>query len=156
MIKVLSVIVASIVWVLGVFGQKDSVNVTVDVAELSSPSPDLISSPTPIASPVMKATPYATPTPVANNSSSSDWQYPNSTFAGSGKWQSSDSPSQITNWYKDKIKMLGFNSTSFVQTNTNDNVLNKLAAAKNSSKVAVEISKSPSQTLTSVSVVLDN
>ena len=59
------------------------------------------------------------------------------------------------NWYKDKIKALGMNATSFVQTNTNDNVLNKLVAANNSQKVTVEISRSNSSSPTSVSIVLD-
>lgn len=98
----------------------------------------------------------ATPTPSANPQPAGDWGYPNSTQLAAGKWQSSADPQVITNWYKSKIETLGTSAKSFVQTNTNGNVLNKLVAANGSSKVSVEISKSSSDSQTSILVVLDN
>lgn len=55
--------------------------------------------------------------------------------------ESLDSPTAITDWYKDKIKSLGMSATSFVQTSTNDNVLNKLVGSSGNQQVRVEISK---------------
>lgn len=120
----------------------------------TSPSPAPSSSPTPFSSP--KNSPLPTPTPASTTSSpkSADWQYPGSTGNGN-HWQSSDSPQVITDWYKNKIKTLNLNATSFVQTNTNNNVLNKLVAANGSTKVAIEITKDASSSQTSISVNLD-
>ena len=44
-------------------------------------------------------------------------------------------------WYKEKIKALGMNTTSFVQTKTNGDVLNKLVGSRGQQKVEVEIIK---------------
>lgn len=66
--------------------------------------------------------------------------------------ESGDLPDSITNWYKDKIKSLGMNTTSFVQTSTNSNVLNKLVGARESKQIKVEISKSASETLVKILV----
>jgi hypothetical protein len=55
--------------------------------------------------------------------------------------ESTDSADTVTDWYKNRINAEGMNVTSFVTTNTNDNVLNKLVGASNTKKVSVEITK---------------
>lgn len=83
------------------------------------------------------------------------FQYPNSrqteTRENALTFESTDSPQFITDWYKEKIKAEGLNTTSFIQTNTNGNVLNKLAGANGSREIQVEITKksdSPKVTIT--------
>lgn len=86
----------------------------------------------------------------------SDLQYPNSRQAGSNDasliFESSDDPDLITNWYKEKIRNLGMNSKSFVQTKTNGNVLNKLVGARGDKEVRVEIVKKNDESVTKITV----
>ncbi len=116
-------------------------------------------SPQPSVSPVPTVTPKTPPLPKEDKliipSPLQIWAYPGSTSVGDSKWQSNDPPQVITNWYKDKIKSQGMNATSFVQTNTNDNILNKLVGANGSMKVSVEITRASGISQTSISVVLD-
>ena len=64
--------------------------------------------------------------------------------------ESLDQPQIITDWYKEKIKAMGMKATTFVQTTTNGNVLNKLAGANNSFGIVVEIKKGKDDTKTSI------
>lgn len=99
------------------------------------------STPTPVQS-----GPTSTPTPPAKQglaptetqSSSTnlgDFLYPNAAIGSqsdsSMTLTSTDDPQTITDWYKNKIKERGMSTRSFVQTKTNDNIHNVLAAAKN-------------------------
>jgi len=99
--------------------------------------------------------PTSTPVPSSQRDISS-FVYPGSiTLNQSEKeitLQSFDDPSNITNWYKEKITSLGMNAKSFVQTNTNGNVLNKLTGANLMFKVSVTISKKNSQSSTEITV----
>lgn len=94
--------------------------------------------------------------PVTDNS----YVYPNSfNYSKRGNvisFQTNDSAQVVTDWYKDKIISLGFSAQSFVQTNSNDNVLNKLVAANGKKEIRVEISKSLSDQVVKVSVFLQN
>jgi len=54
--------------------------------------------------------------------------------------ETSDSPSSVTNWYEERIKTRGMNTTSFVKTSTNGSILNKLGAAGVEGEILVEIS----------------
>lgn len=103
--------------------------------------------------------PTTTPTPTApsqNTTNNSNWVYPGATInnqgSGSLSLSSTDNPTTITNWYKDKIKSSGGSTTSFVTTNTNDNVLNKLAGAGGSTNVQVEIKKDSGSASTTINV----
>lgn len=75
----------------------------------------------------------------------SDLKYPNSESTvsniDSAFYESTDDPDTITNWYKGKIRSFGMNTKSFVQTKTNGNVLNKLAAANGNREINIEITK---------------
>jgi len=129
----------------------------------------MIPTPTP-ASNAADATPTPTPsqaptsipltsTPVPSSQMNmSSFVYPGSTILNQSEkemtLQSFDDPSNITNWYKEKITSVGMNAKSFVTTNTNGNVLNKLAGAKSGFKISLEISKKDNQEKTEISVNL--
>lgn len=68
--------------------------------------------------------------------------------------KSNDHPQAITDWYKEKIKSLGMNINSFIQTNTNGNVLNKLLSANSGFKISVIISKKNNEVNTEIDVFL--
>lgn len=89
---------------------------------------------------------------------SDTWFYPGAQQIGvSGATiilQSYDDITQITNWYKDKIKASGMNAISFVTTKTNGDVLNKLSGAGAGQDVTVEITKSNSDQQIKISITI--
>lgn len=66
--------------------------------------------------------------------------------------ESTDSAEQITDWYKSYIQNNQMNTTSFVTTNTNANVLNKLAGAGNGKEITVEISRQANEAITKIRI----
>ncbi|MCL5019189.1 MAG: hypothetical protein M1426_01760 [Patescibacteria group bacterium] len=103
--------------------------------------------------------PTGTPSPSTRPLSqynSEDFYYPNSQkIAGDGlALISLDNPQVITNWYKNKINSLRFVTTSFIQTNTNGNVLNSLVGAKGEEEVRVEISKDSNKADVTIKILL--
>lgn len=150
--KVIAIVVASVIWVVGVFQ-----NVPQDGAPnaSSSPSPTQYPSPTPILTPKPPSSPPPVfsplPSPTSTNSAAG-WEYPQASFKGGNSWMSSDLPSKITDWYESKIETAGMNAKSFVQTNTNGNVLNKLVAADGKSTIEIEISRSGSDAQTTITI----
>lgn len=115
------------------------------VLPATAPTPTSTFAPTP-------SVPTHTPRPAADSS----WQYPGSVVVGTMKWESRDDAKKITEWYKSKLVARGANAKSFVQTETNGEVLNKLVAAGSNGKIAVEISKKMDNPVVTISVVLDN
>lgn len=128
----------------------------------SSISPSF--SPTPTVTPFTTLSPSPTVTPnlePANSASGNsniqgisgsgtiNLQYPNSSLIKDEQREltfiSFDDPQVVTNWYKDQIKKKGMNVTSFVQTQTNGEVLNKLIGSNGQQKVEVEITKENNQ-----------
>ena len=73
----------------------------------------------------------------------SSFQYPGALVKESSEsrvvLESNDSPGAVTEWYQRQIESRGMNTKSFVKTNSNGSILNKLAGAGNGS-IAVEIS----------------
>lgn len=123
------------------------------LSENASPTPTPSLTPSPTFPPMSPTQIIKTPSPKNSPSLSTnlaEFIYPNSKqisiSANKLSLESQDSPQTITNWYKDKIKSLGMSATSFVQTSTNDNVLNKLAGSSGNQQVRVEISKSATDT----------
>lgn len=86
----------------------------------------------------------------------SDLKYPNSESTGSSIdtffYESMDDPDTITNWYKEKIRSFGMNTKAFVQTKTNGNVLNKLAAANGNREINIEITKKADESKVKIKV----
>lgn len=137
----------------------------------------ILQTPSPTPTPTSTPKPTGNPTPTLSNNSqviikqevkdnskanqnfnSSDFKYPQSNqISSSGNnliLESNDSYDLITNWYKEKIRSLGFKSKSFVQTKTNGNILNKLVGASGSTEVMVEIKKSAEISIVSITVIL--
>ena len=158
-----------IIAVSGIFYTRITTNVDKKneiVINSPSPSPSAASSPSSTPSPTPEESDTSRnsvhitittpkPAPTSNTTQDIDLQYPGSNKTGSNTYQSSDDPGKITDWYKDKIKSLGANSKSFVQTNTNGNVLNKLVGAKSGLTISVEIKKRSGDNQTTITVTLD-
>ena len=121
---------------------------------------------TPIQTPIPTPTPISIPTSIPSTSTPipssqinmSSFVYPGSIILNQSgdemTLQSTDDPQAITNWYKEKITGMGMNAKSFVQTNTNGNVLNKLIGAKAGFKVKIQIEKNSSGNITAIKVSL--
>lgn len=108
--------------------------------------------------PTMMPSVEPTPTPLPPQVSSNNFIYPDSRIISQSgseiKIESKMTADKITQWYEDKIKAEGFNVTSFVKTSTNGNILNKLAAAKNGTKIQVNIEKDAGNPKVSINIIL--
>lgn len=84
--------------------------------------------------------------------------YPNSNGDASDlnhlELTSSDSPKEITDWYKKMLTDLGYSTTNFVATSQNNNINNKLEAV-GEKKITVEVSKNATATAATVKVNLE-
>ncbi|OGG03275.1 hypothetical protein A2W14_00345 [Candidatus Gottesmanbacteria bacterium RBG_16_37_8] len=119
-------------------------------------SPTNTPTPTAFPSPTIFL-PNDTPTPVVQNESNNNTLiYPNSTvISETGNLivlQNNDDPQTITDWYKQKIESLNLNAKSYVVTNANGNVLNKLVGASGNMEVRVEIIKKASESIVEIKV----
>lgn len=106
--------------------------------------------PTPTETPIPTLFPTFTPIPTqtSQNQTAPDLQnfvYPGSQKINGTIYEHSDNPQTITDWYKNKIRDFGMNAKSFVQTNTNGNVLNKLVGSNGQLTITVEIENKNSQ-----------
>lgn len=120
------------------------------------------SSPFPTDMPTLTPSPTPTPTtfiptpqPTNDNQLHVNFKYPNSIIisqnASETIYESTDDPKKITDWYKDKIKSMNMNVTSFVQTNTNGNILNKLVGSNGNEEVRIEITKQNNSQIVKIS-----
>jgi len=150
---ILPLIAIGIIAVLSVFLPKKSFTIKDAVTPTTTSSPS--KSPTPTESITPAQTIQTSPT-ASTSTSSSDFIYPRSKVISnsSGKitLESNDSPTSITDWYKTKIKEKGINATSFVTTNTNGKILNKLAGANSSINVEVEIQKKEGESTSHITI----
>lgn len=98
--------------------------------------------PTPSLNPLLS-------TPFSPSTDLNSFTYPSSKVINSDNnsliLESNDSASVITNWYKEQIQTEGMKTTSFVQTRTNGNVLNRLVGSNSYRKIDVEIRKKSDQ-----------
>jgi len=139
--------------------------IVITVQNITRPTPTSISMPSqapnnsstiipPTSTPTLSPTP--TNTPRNKSESVLDFRYPNSIIisqnAKESIFESTDHPKKITDWYKNKIKAMNMSVTSFVQTSTNDNVLNKLVGADGNREVRVEINKNNNSQAVNISV----
>lgn len=166
MISILTILVVSLAIIITIQSStKDSEEKT-DTAAIK-PSPTNYQDPTP----TFTTTPFDETHPTGTSKTStptnnpdqppetiSDIQYPDSSVINTNnnvmELESSDDPKMITDWYKNKIKSLNMNVTSFVQTNTNNNILNKLAAADGKKEIRIEILKQNSSQIVKISASL--
>lgn len=93
-----------------------------------------------IVSPTITSAPIPVP-----SGDISDFIYPNSQVVSqntnSVSLTSMDNPDTIANWYKGKIKSKNMNINTFVTTNVNDQVQDKLVGESATASVSVEIDK---------------
>lgn len=110
---------------------------------ISNPASSPTTQPSPMSIPPATSTPTNPPTNQSLNIT--DFKYPDTIIMNANgnnlELESNDDPKKITDWYKDKIKSKNLSVTTFVQTNTNGNVLNKLVGASSNTEVRVEITK---------------
>jgi len=114
---------------------------------------------TPTIKPTLKPTnETATPRPTnkPTESSNNNWYYPGasvvSSSGNSATLSTGTDPDAVTDWYKNKIKERGMNTTSFVTTKTNNNVLNKLAGSGNGQNISVEIKRDAGSSITQIAL----
>ena len=161
--KILFILIA-VFLLIAVFQRNYYKNKTVEKTKLGP-------TPTVAVSPVVKISPQPTlvpqdnlspvPTGVPSKTSvNNNYIYPNSFNINQNgneiTLESSDDPQVITDWYKGKIQSLNLSAKSFVQTNANDNVLNKLVASNGNREIRVEISKGPQDSTVNVKIFLQN
>ncbi len=96
---------------------------------------------TPSPTPTPSIVPTPTKAPVLDLGSQNQWVYPAS-VGNQNKYTVKASTVEVTTWYKNKFKELGFRTTSAIETRTNGNVLNKLVASSGNTTVSVEIKSS--------------
>lgn len=152
MIYILGIAAITIVSIMITTGKTEvqkKIVINKDIVEKFSPTPTNPLTPTP------KIT---TQPPLASIPEDTDnsLQYPNSlkieTRGNFSIYESTDPPDQITNWYKEKIKSMNMNAKSFVSTNTNGNILNKLVGVSGNNEIRVEISKNKNSSLVKIKI----
>jgi hypothetical protein len=160
--QLVGIIITLVILAIGIVGQNVKTVPEKNAGEVHSAVME--STPTPTSQPTIivtlpPATPTPTPTTKPTNTNSADlnsFRYPgasvNASDAISMHMSSSDGADSITNWYKSKIKESGYNSTAFVVTNTNGNILTKLAASNGHTEIRVEITKSSGDSSTQITV----
>lgn len=134
-------------------------DLTPEPTSTQSPTSDVIP-PTPTPQPLSEFStsplPHSSPSP--SSISLANFIYPNSQLIQSSSssiiLESNDNSQTITEWYKDKIRSLGFNAKSFITTNANGKILNKLAASNGEAEIMVEIEKEPQSQIVKISVNL--
>lgn len=159
--EIVITVVALLVFVAGVFSNRNKFSPpeppappspTSVLAETAIPLP-IPSIPTPPLVPAFSPTSTA---PASNNLA--DYIYPGAAVLSSSgqslSLTSSDNPDQVTNWYKEKIKNMGFSSKAFAETRANDKVLNKLTGDNGQLSIAIEIAKDSAESAVTIQVSL--
>ena len=165
MISILTILVLTLAVIITVQNATKDSEKIIDTS-LAKPSPTHSQTPSPTLTPTPSEEnqptaipPTSTPTtrPDQPSQSISDFQYPSSSIISKTNFQtnleSTDDPKKITDWYKEKIKSIGMKATSFVQTNTNGNVLNKLVGATGNQEVRIEITKQNNNAVVKIAVM---
>lgn len=120
-----------------------------DVHFKTSPSPSAFIESFSTASPEAKKKP-----PKFYESELNEFRYPNSELIQSGdnsnSLESSDDSQIVTNWYKNKIINSSMEIKTFIQTNANEKIVNRLAGSDIKRKVEVEITKENDQSKTKI------
>src|SRR4030042_3716946 len=164
--NIIVILVAIVFLSVGVlFNQKSRLSKDDNVNQIASQETPSVMSATdeprnsPTEKPIIKSqtTPLATTTPDSQNNIL-EYRYnqaeiievlPNSLII-----KSTDDTKTITNWYKEKIKSEGMNINTFVETNTNNNILNKLVGATGQKELRIEITKKGSDLSSQINISL--
>lgn len=140
---------------------QSDIQVSVKALSENSPQSTVVPNtpaPTNTIQPTETQVPTKTPTqiisPTSKATDSSGWEYPGAIKVGNNTYQTSDSPEKVTDWYKNKIRAMNFNLNTFITTNANDQVKNRLTGSGNGSKIDIQINKLSSSS--SCEIVLNN
>lgn len=93
-----------------------------------------------------------TPTSKIQPDNTSSFQYPGSVKVSGSLYTTTDSPQTVTDWYKDKIRQSGMQTTAFVQNSVNGNINNVLVGSNGDRDVRVTIKKSPDNATTEITL----
>lgn len=155
MIYVLGIMAITIVSIIITTGKTEvqkKIVINKDIVEKFSPTPTNPLTPTPKITKIPTQPPLVSTPEKTGNS----LQYPNSlkieTRGNFSIYESTNPPDQVTNWYKEKIKSMNMNAKSFVSTNTNGNILNKLVGVSGNNEIRVEISKNKNSSLVKIKI----
>jgi hypothetical protein len=88
----------------------------------------------------------------SSDQSDTTFQYPHSLQITDSTYESTDDPSVITEWYKEKIVDAGLRTKTFVQTRANGTIENKLVGANADESVTVSIRKKPDNAAVTIEV----
>ena len=115
----------------------------------STTTPNTTSIPTPTSQRTLTQTP-------STQGNINDFLYPGATQTGnngnSTNLRTSDDAQVVTNWYKDKIKSLGWNATSAIENNTNSDISNQLVASNGSREIRIQITKNNNSSTVNITV----
>ena len=167
--NIILVVVSLVFFISGVYinlkDNKNPENLNSWIENSPSSTPFPTGSEKPIFSPsaVVKGSVSSTTVPEASKPASDilgSFQYPRSNIISKTEsemvLENSGQENIVTNWYKNKIESQRYSSKSYALTNTNGNILNKLSAAKNGSKVEIEIKKDSSESKIHIIIRLTN
>ena len=155
---IIIIIVASFVQKEGLSNKQiQKKNIMTPALTPASNSADAIPTSAPSQSPTLIPS-TSTPVPSAQKNISA-FVYPGSIILNQSEdkmtLQSTDDPQAITNWYKEKLISLNMKAKSFVTTNTNGNILNKLVGAGNGLKVKIQIEKDNTSSTTAINISIE-
>src|SRR5260221_14239591 len=126
-------------------------------------TPTITMSPTPVHNNNQIAPPPLLPTVSSSQNGTkplSDFMYPGASNVQNNSdsltFQSTDAPTTIVSWYKNLFSQKNMHTTSIVQTSSNNNIIDKLAAANANVSVAISIQKTADQNVTTISVTNGN
>ncbi len=80
------------------------------------------------------------------------WIYPGATPVAKNTFQSNDDPAAVTAWYQNLINQAEMTVTSFVVTNTNNNIVNRLVGATRDISTDIEISRMAGEKTTTIKI----
>lgn len=146
---IISVFALSFLLLIFLASQAKNIQKTIIKSNSLAVQPIITTVPTVTIIPTPKATLSAQPSILAN------FYYPHSIEVKNTNelvLQSSDNPQTITNWYKNVILSHNLKTTSFIQTNTNGQILNQLVGAGGNTQIKVEISKEAGQGIVIINV----
>ncbi len=116
--------------------------------------------PIPTETPMPLATVSATPKslePIAKPTASlTDWNYPRAELVSAFPnliMNSADNPKQITDWYREKVKLTGLSTTRYDTTATNDHIYNVLVGTNKTVEIEIIIERLSTTDATNITVV---
>ena len=103
--------------------------------------------------------PTPTSPPTLSSNSIEKYIYPDAkvtqSFLNNVRLTTTDDPTIVTKWYRNKIIESGMSVRSFVTTSANEAILNKLSGADSENEVIVEIKKDVGESRVFISVSLE-